>query len=346
MFLRVSLWLHVLVKQRGEDLFAGRAVHPAFVQQIAERRQTPGRNGQAGFDPLGSGRFPKGQPGEDLAQQQIGQRRGIPSVSRRPHKIIRQPLFVRQKLRRLAGQAVLLLEKGAFFVRQHRQRSPESFQLLRRKDHRRQVGFREIAVIARRLFSAHDDGLPGALVKAQSLLQHRAARVQNFRLPGVFGPNGPFHALEGVQILHFRAGAHGLARTAKAQVHIAAEAALVHAAVADPGGGQDGPQLFQIGAGFLRRAKVRLGHDLDQGHAATVQVDSRYAGPVVQQLARVFLHVDAGNADAFRSPICENFHKSRFAQGVEKLGDLIGLGQVGIKEILAVEAADRVHTAI
>ena len=54
--------------------------------------------------------------------------------------------------------------------------------------------------------------------------------------------------------------------------------------------------------GLLRAAQVGVGDDLDQGHAAAVEIDAALLGrpgeALVQELARVLLHVDAVEADA------------------------------------------------
>ena len=90
----------------------------------------------------------------------------------------------------------------------------------------------------------------------------------------------------------------GSLRLVNGEVHVAAQGAFVHLAVAHARVGDHRTKLLQIGHRLLRRADVRLGDDLDQRHAAAVAVDQRAMLGIVYQLARVLLDVDAGNADA------------------------------------------------
>ena len=87
-------------------------------------------------------------------------------------------------------------------------------------------------------------------------------------------------------------------------VGVAAKAALFHVAVVDADGDEDRAQAAEEVAGVGGGAQVRLGHDLDERHAAAVEVEIGVAigvgEAVVQRLAGILFEVDAGDADAAR----------------------------------------------
>ena len=105
-------------------------------------------------------------------------------------------------------------------------------------------------------------------------------------------------------------------------------------------------QLREVGPGLLGRADVGLADDLHQGSAAPVEVHQRVVGPVdaargpagVHQLARVFFHVHPGDAHPEGAAVLQ-FHVQMPADAQRQvvLRDLVGLGQVGIEVVLAVE---------
>ena len=97
---------------------------------------------------------------------------------------------------------------------------------------------------------------------------------------------------------------------------------------------------LQIGLRVGRRADLRLGDDLHQGHAATVEVDQAPArerspsGYFVEQLAGVLLQVEP--MDAHGVPRRQG-DAAPLGQGLVVLADLVALGQVGIEVVLACE---------
>ena len=51
-------------------------------------------------------------------------------------------------------------------------------------------------------------------------------------------------------------------------------------------------------ARFFGAADVGLAHDFEKGHAGAIEIDeARVAAQIVNIFARVFFHVDAGQAD-------------------------------------------------
>ncbi len=84
---------------------------------------------------------------------------------------------------------------------------------------------------------------------------------------------------------------------------------------------------------------MRLGDDLHQGDARTVQVHiGGIRALVVQALARILLQMEPFNADAHRAAVLEVDKDLALAHNrILELANLIALGQVGIEVVLAVE---------
>ena len=282
---------------------------------------------------------------KNLAQNEVAKRHGVLCHFSRALKILGQPAFGGELLGRIGGQPVPLHVAHAALVGQGGDGCADLGHFGVAEVDFRQIGVGKVAVIGAVFLAAHGGGLAGLLVVAAGFLHHGLPRFQRLHLPPVLGFDGALHALEGVEVLHFGAHAEGLSGPVYAQVHVAAHAALVHAAVAHARVGEDGTELSQIRHGLLRGADVRLGNDLDQRHAASVHVQRRAGFLIVQELARVLLDVDAGDAHALFPRAGLDDERSPLAQGAVELADLIGFGQVGIKVILAVEAAAVVHMA-
>ena len=170
-------------------------------------------------------------------------------------------------------QLVLLGVAFPFLLPQLGQVIPDVLDVLLGQHHRRQVRLGEVAVVPGLLLGAHGEGLPPLLVKAAGLLHHPLSPLQKGNLPLALILNGPGNGLKGAQVLHLGAGTQGIAaHRAHGQVYIAPQGALLHLAVGHTQVLQSLPQQLQIGHHLLRRAKVRLGDDLQQGHPAAVEV--------------------------------------------------------------------------
>lgn len=104
--------------------------------------------------------------------------------------------------------------------------------------------------------------------------------------------DGAAHAAQGVEVLGLRTRAERLARTRHGQVDIRADTALLHLAVGYARVTEYARQLLDKRHGLVRAVDVRLGHALDERHAAAVVVHRRDA-PAVHQLARVLFEVYA-----------------------------------------------------
>ena len=199
---------------------------------------------------------------------------------------------------------------------------------------------------------AHGQGHAVGIVPGTGLLHHMAPVFHQLGLPFHFIFNGTFQRAERVQVFDFRPGAEfrGAFRH-DGNVRVAAEAAFLHLAVADVRVFQDRFQLFHVGPCFRGAAHVRFRHDLDQGNARAVVV---YRGGIggadgeaaVHQLARVFFHMDAGDADAFLLAVDPDINMTAQADWFVPLGDLVILRQVGIEVILTVHLIEFLNVAV
>ncbi len=147
-----------------------------------------------------------------------------------------------------------------------------------------------------------------------------------------------------VHVLDFTARAEFATGATNRNVHVGAHGAFVHIAVAGAEITDNRAQLGQIGAGLIRRAQVRLGHDFHQGNARTVQVDIGHGRMlVVHGLARILLQMQALNADLHVFELAlivradRNHDLALADDGLFELRNLIALRQIGIEIVLAVE---------
>src|SRR5437764_13956398 len=92
---------------------------------------------------------------------------------------------------------------------------------------------------------------------------------------------------------------------------------------------------------FSRRSEIGLGDDLDEWHAAAVEIEVRLARRVaehfVQRLAGVLFEVHPPDADAPADPAAGVFDGAASRERLLILRDLVALRQVRIEVILARE---------
>ena len=139
-----------------------------------------------------------------------------------------------------------------------------------------------------------------------------------------------------------------LALAADRDVHIGAQIALLHVAVAGAQIDQDGADLLDVSHGLFGRTDVRTRHDLHQGRAGAVQVDIALGRrQVVDQLARILFQMQPLDADVEERTVL-GFHLDHtLADDREiELADLIAGGQVGVEIVLPVELAAPVDLRI
>ncbi len=123
-------------------------------------------------------------------------------------------------------------------------------------------------------------------------------------------------------------------------VHVGAQVALLHVAVAGAEVAQDGAQLLHVGRRLVRRAHVGEGDDLHQRRAGAVEVDvGGVRVEVVDRLAGVLLQVQP--LDPHREAgavVALHLDLALADDRVLVLADLIALRQVRIEVVLPVEA--------
>jgi hypothetical protein len=195
----------------------------------------------------------------------------------------------------------------------------------------------------RLLLAAHRPGLLAVGVPEAGLLHEPLAGGDRPHLSPELVDDGPLDVAEGVHVLDLDLGAErGGAHAADRNVRVAAEAAFLHVAVADLEVLQGRPQRAQVRPRLRGAAHVGLTHDLEQGDAAAVEIDQA-AAPVgvVDVLARVLLHVDAGQPDAPGLAVDDDLDLAARADRLLVHADLVALRQVRVEVVLAGEARTR-----
>ena len=199
--------------------------------------------------------------------------------------------------------------------------------------------------------AAHAERLVQIGVIEARLLHHAPAALNQRHLAGDLELDGLLQKAEGVQILDFGAGAERFgAPEPDADVGIAAQMALLHIASGNLDELNHLLQLGQVGVRFVGAAHVGLADDFDERRTAAVEIDVGGAAgigeAIVDALAGVVFHVDAGDADAPGTAVHHDVHEASLGHRLVILGDLVALGQIGIEVVLAREARERAHLAV
>ncbi len=139
-----------------------------------------------------------------------------------------------------------------------------------------------------------------------------------------------------------------IARPADRDVHVGAQVAVLHVAVAGAEIAQDLAQLDDVGGSFLGAPDIGTGDDFHQRHAGAVEIDEGHVGVhVVDRLAGVLFEVDALDAHPARHarPHVDD-HLALADDRVVELRNLVALRQVGVEVILAVEGGDQIDLGL
>ena len=161
-------------------------------------------------------------------------------------------------------------------------------------------------------------------------------------LPAQLKVNRLLHELETVEVLDLAPCPQRRTGLAHRDIGVTAEAALLHVAVTDADPGHNLVQFLGVGHCLFARSHVRLGHDLQQGRASPVQIDPGLPNKVlVQGLAGVFFEMGAHQSHRSLLVAHEEFHLAALHHRNFKLTDLVALGQVRIKIVLARKNAAR-----
>ena len=145
---------------------------------------------------------------------------------------------------------------------------------------------------------------------------------------------------EGVDVLDLRPRAQGVGtQWPQRDVDIATHRAFGHVAVGNTQVSDQAVQGFQVGYRLGGVAQVGFGHDFQQRGARPVEVDASLAVKIlVQRLARIFFQVGTGDTYGAGSAVLElDLKAAATDDGSLELADLVALGQVRVKIILAVE---------
>ncbi len=174
------------------------------------------------------------------------------------------------------------------------------------------------------------------------------AVFQQVNLPSRLVLDGLLDVAIGVDILDLAPRSQILAGAAHRDVHIGAEVALLHVAVAGAEIAQDGADLLHIGGSLLGRVHVRPRDDLHQRGAGPVEVHvGTIRVQVVDRLSRILLQVQPFDAHDEAGPVVPLDLDLAFSDDrVLVLADLIAGGQVRIEVILAVETAPFVNLGL
>ena len=179
------------------------------------------------------------------------------------------------------------------------------------------------------------------VVPASGLLNHLFSFLQKFDLAGTLALDGTADSLKGVQVFHFRTGAEFLCSyLPDRQVHVRTHGTLLQLAVGSAQILNDQAELVKIGDDLLGAAHIRLGHNLNQRHAAPVIVHQGAVLPfIVNQLSGVLLHMNLMDADLLAAVLRLDLHIAVPADRRVKLGNLIVLGVIRIKIVFPVKFA-------
>ena len=131
-------------------------------------------------------------------------------------------------------------------------------------------------------------------------------------------------------------------------VHIGAQVAILHIAIAGAQIAQDLAQLGHIGGRLFGAANIGAADDLHQRHAGAVQIHKRHGRVhIVDRLACILFKVnplDPHAAGHARAHIDDNLALAH--DGVIKLADLVALRQVWVEIVFAVKGRPKVNLGL
>ncbi len=241
-----------------------------------------------------------------------------------------------------AGPEVRAASAAPPLPRRFGQRGTQRGDTLGGENQRRQVGLREVAVVVRLFLAAQGAGGAALGVEAAGVLGDADSALEKLDVARDLVLDGTGHVAEGVEVLDLALGAEAcLAAAAHRDVGVAAQAALFHVAVAGFGIEQHLVEGLQVVLGFGGAGHVGLRNDLDQRHAAAVEVHQALArqgltaGRLVQELAGVLLEMEPLDPHALR--VMGERQQSALGKRTVVLADLVALRQVGVEVVLARE---------
>ncbi len=164
---------------------------------------------------------------------------------------------------------------------------------------RRNIRFREIAVILCIFFGTHGIGLAAVIVPPSGFLHDGFSEFQCVDLPLCFKGDGTLDGLKGVDVFHLCTGAKSFrASLSDGKIDVSTHRAFFHLTVGHAQIFESGFQLYQISNDLFTATKIRFRDNFQKRHAATVVV---WVGHIserrMHQLACVFFHMDLVNAN-------------------------------------------------
>ena len=249
----------------------------------------------------------------------------------------------------LRGEAVVGDHAGAACFGELGERLEDLGLPLGADDERREVGLGKVAVVVGGFLGAHGEGAAFGVVPEARLLGDASAFFEDADLPLDLVLQCGADVAEAVDVFDFGLGAELLRPLEHdGDVGVAAEGAFFHVAVGDAGVEEDLLEAGEVFEGFVGRAEVGLGDDLDEGCAAAVEVDVGAGGgvgeAVVDAFAGVFFEVEAGDADGLQNRVAGDVEGGDgdgpvLGDGLVELRDLVALGGVGVEVVFAGEDA-------
>ena len=264
-------------------------------------------------------------------------------------KDVRHVLGTGEKPGIILRKPVFLLVPGYFLRAQLRLAGLNPGNPLIAYDHRHQIRIREIPVILGILLGSHGLGALLVVIPAPRLLDYLSAFFQQLNLTPALPLYGSGNGLKGVQVLHLGPGAKLRGpRLSHGQVHVRSHGSLLKLAVRGAQVLDNQPQLLQVGYDFLGAAHIRLRHNLNQRDSAAVVIHQGTVLPLIMnQLARILLHVDFMDSHAFlKAGLRLYVHPAVAADRQVQLGYLVVLRIIRIKIVLSVKFAVLVNPAV
>src|SRR5262249_38526456 len=185
-------------------------------------------------------------------------------------------------------------------------------------------------------------------IKSPRLRRHPATLPEVADLAPRLGLNRLADEADRIDVLDLTTGSEPLfASPPHRYIHVGAQVALLHVAVAGAEVAQNRAQLRQERLRLPGRAQVGPGHALHQRHASSIEINVGLLGVlVVEGFARVLLQVQALDADTHGLPVHVHLDRTLPDDRPFVLRDLIALRQIRIEVVLAVEYRDEVDLRV
>jgi hypothetical protein len=257
-----------------EHLFRDRAGYGAVIDQHDQLRQRVRRERRvidrcAGLVQLARQR----------SHHPVAGRLRVAGAGRDALEVVRQRHGLGQYPGVVLGQMILRDEPAAAGFRQFGQRAANLLDPGCVQRERRKVRLGEIAVVVGFLFRPHHRRPPRGGIEQARFLDERRPLAPRLLVARDLELDGALHVAKRVQVLQLGLDAEGrLPDGAHRDVGVAPQAALFHVPVVHADGHEDLADAAERLGGVGRRPQVGLGDDLDERHAAAVEIQVRPAG--------------------------------------------------------------------